>query len=321
MKKKNLILKVKIIAIFLIIILLIGCTNNGKVPHAKKWGIYSLDLTTHKISLIFSSENEITTLRLNSQGDNFVFSMKIDGTNYNHSEICLLDLDGENFNQLTKNEYWDLYPTWSPEDNTIAFLSFREQDLDIYKMNADGSNQRKFYDSGSHDADIHWIDNTIVFTSESMIWKINDNGTNPTIITNPPKAGEWGNANLPYGDYDPNIHPVENKIIFERLENDTSPHGNYNIFTINLDGTEETRLTENSYTQGFPTWSHSGEKILFLVTAINDKGKYDLYMMNADGTGYKDITPDYFPDRFLCHAGVFSSDDKIIYFIGEWWEE
>jgi len=311
---------IKLFIIIILIIFLIGCINNGNVPYVKKWGMYSLDLSSQKVDLIYSSDNEITTLRLNNIGNQFVFSMKINGNEYNNSEICLLDIDGSNFIRLTENNYWDLYPTWSPDDTKIAFLSFRENDLDIYMMNKDGTDQSKFYDSGSHDADIHWIDNTIVFTSGSKIWKINDDGTSPTIITNPPNAGEWGNANLPFGDYDPNIHPDGTMIAFERLENDASPHGNYNIFIVKMDGKNETSLTDNYYTQGFPTWSNSGDKILLLVSAIADEGKYDLYMMNADGSNYKNITPDYFPDGFLCHAGIFSPDDSDIFFIGEWWE-
>ena len=308
-----------IFSIITLIILLMGCINNGDVPHIKKWGTYSLNLSSQKVDLIYSSDNEIVTLRLNNNGNKFAFSMKLGGTGNNNSEICLLDIDGSNFIRLTENNYWDLYPTFSPDDLKIAFLSFRENDLDIYMMNSDGTNQSKFYDSGSHDADIHWVNDIIVFTSASKIWRINDDGTNPLAITNPPNAGEWGNANLPFGDYDPNIHPNGTSVVFERLENDTSPHGNYNIFSIKLDGSGETRLTNNHYTQGFPTWSNSGDKILLLVTAISDEGKYDLYMMNADDSDYKNITPDYFPDRFLCHAGVFSKDDSKIFFIGEWW--
>lgn len=320
MRKTINLIFIKFFVLFLLIIITMGCVNNDKVPHIKKWGIYSLDLSNQIVDLIYSSDYELTTLRLNNNGDKFVFSMLIDGFSYNDSEICLLNLDGTNFLRLTENKYWDLYPTWSIDDKKIAFLSYREDDLDIYIMNSNGSNQMKFYDSGSHDADIHWIEDTIVFTSKSKIWKINENGSNPLLVTDPPNAGEWGNANLPFGDYDPNIHPNEDKIVFERLENDSSPHGNYNIFSINLDGSDETRLTNNYYTQGFPTWSNSGENILFLVTAISDEGKYDLYLMNHDGSGYKNITPDYFPDIFLCHAGVFSPDDSMIYFIGEWWE-
>jgi hypothetical protein len=45
-----------------------------------------------------------------------------------------------------------------------------------------------------------------------------------------------------------------------------------------------------------------------------------MYMMNADGSNSRDITPDYFPASFLTHLAVFSRDDTKIYFIGEWWE-
>ena len=310
-----------IIVLFVIqIILLTGCINTDPIPHIDRWGIYSLDISTQKVGLIYSSEYEITMLRLNSNGDTFVFSMNIDGQDNDFSEICLLDEDGTNFQRLTNNSFWDLYPVWSPDNSKIAFLSYRESTLDLYKMNLDGTEQMKFYDSEEHDADIHWIKDTIVFTSGSKIWKINDDGTNPMNLTNPARAGEWGNANLPFGDYDPNLHPDGTKIIFERLEDDTSPHGNYNIFSINIDGTNEIRLTENYYSQGFPTWSHTGDKILLIVAAIEDNGIYHLYMMEADGSNYRDITPDYFPNNFLCHQAIFSPDDTLIYFIGEWWE-
>ena len=104
-----------------------GCINNGSVPHVKKWGIYSLDLSNQKVELIYSSDNKIETLRLNTNGDKFVFSMTFNGSEYNNSEICLLNLNGIDFIRLTNNEYWDLYPTWSPDETKIAFLSYREE--------------------------------------------------------------------------------------------------------------------------------------------------------------------------------------------------
>jgi hypothetical protein len=53
---------------------------------------------------------------------------------------------------------------------------------------------------------------------------------------------------------------------------------------------------------------------------VGEEGKYDLYVMNSDGTNIVNVTPDYFPPDFLCHTPVFSMDDSRIYFIGEWWE-
>jgi Tol biopolymer transport system component len=103
-------------------------------------------------------------------------------------------------------------------------------------------------------------------------------------ITNPINAGQWGQANLPIGDYDPRPRSDGSKIVFERLEDPESTHGNYNIFTVSLDGTQETRLTNTNYSQGLANWSNSAEKIAYIVAAMNNEGKYDLYIMEADGS-------------------------------------
>ena len=318
---------VSIVVLMVITIGLCGCiedqdltSDDNTVPHEKRWGIYSLDLSTEYTSLIYSYDREIDGLRLNNQGDRFVFSQKFDGDDNEHREICTLNVDGSDFKRFTNNSYWDLYPAWSPDGTQIAFLSYPTDDLDIYIMHADGSNITKLFDSGSHDADIHWVGDHIVFTSNSSIWMINDDGTQSKQITYPPNAGEWGNANLPFGDYDPRLSPDGEKIIFSRLENDSSSHGNYNIFIINTDGTQETRLTDTGYSQGLTSWSHSGDKIVFIVAAIDDIGKYDIYMMNYDGTNYRNITPDYYTDDFICHKAIFSKNDLKLFFIGEWWK-
>jgi Tol biopolymer transport system component len=143
---------------------------------------------------------------------------------------------------------------------------------------------------------------------------------NDPVAIQPPDAGVWGNANLPFGDYDPRLSPDGSKIAFERLEDDVSQHGNYNIYIVDADGSDETRLTDSGYSQGIVSWSHPGDKMAFVVAAIGEEGKYDIYMMNSDGSNITNITPAYFPPDFLCHTPVFSADDSRIYFIGEWWE-
>jgi Tol biopolymer transport system component len=295
---------------------------NPAVPHQEKWGIYNLSLTTLDVKLVYSTPGEIQTsaLRLNGQGDRFVFAQKADGTSDDDLEIFSIGIDGRDLTRLTNNRFMDLYPVWSPDDTRIAFLSRREKDLDIYVMDADGSNAKRLYDSGSNDADIDWADRSIVFTSQFAIWKVNDEGGQPIQITSPPDRGQWGKANLPAGDYDPRLSPDGKKVVFERLEDTDRPNGGYDIFIINIDGSGETRLTDSSYAQGLASWSHSGDRLVYIVAAINGEGKYDIYTMNSDGTNNRDVTPDYFPPEFLCHSPVFSKDDSKIFFIGQWWE-
>ena len=292
------------------------------VPHEGVWGLYELDLSSLAVKLIYNTSDEIFTsaLRLNNTGDRLVFGQKVGGSADTDFEIFSIKIDGSGLSRITSNNYWDLYPVWSPDGGSVAFLSRRDKDLDIYLMSADGTNEKRLFDSGDNDADIDWAGDSIVFTSRSAVWKINEDGTSPVQLTYPPGLGEWGKANLPKGDYDPRLSKDGKYVVFARLEDAETLHGGYNFFKINIDGTAEVRLTYNSYSQSLASWSHSAEKIVYVVAAIEGVGKYDIYMMNQDGTGNHNITPAYFPPDFLCFSPVFSKDDTKIFFIGRWWE-
>ncbi len=323
MSNKGNLPKVALVTLLVVITaaIMLGCLSAAQtVPQEERWGIYALDLETQAVELLYTSASAISTVRLDDDGDTFVFSQMIDGDNNEATEICTVRIDGQGFTRLTGNTFWDLYPVWSPDGSQIAFLSFRQTDLDIHVMDADGSNERLLYNSGFHDADIDWQGDKIVFTSNSRIWIMNSDGTQPLQVTEPPRAGEWGNANLPFGDYDPRLSPDGSRIVFERLEGDDSPHGNYNLFIINSDGSGETRMTDSGYAQGLASWSHSGDELIYIVSAIGESGQFDIYIINADGSGNRNITPDYFPPLFLVHEAIFSVDDSSIFFIGEWWK-
>jgi Tol biopolymer transport system component len=306
-----------------------GCerkTTEGEdeetVPQEGRYGIYALDLSTQDVSLVHSSSSQIFTsaLSLNSRGDTLVFAQAMDCAEDTCVEIVAVGVDGGGLRRITFNQFWDVYPAWSPDDRQIAFLSWRDADFDIYVMNADGTGLRMLFDSGSHDADVHWKGDRIVFTSGCRIWSMSGDGTSAQALTDPPKPCEWGNANLPFGDYDPRLSSDGTQVVFERLENDQSPHGNYNFFRVESDGSDEIRLTDTGYAQGLASWSQSGGQIVFTVSAIDDVGKYRLYMMNEDGSGIRDVTPSYFPPDFLCHGAIFSRDDSQLFFLGEWWQ-
>ena len=306
-----------------------GCGPGGAsstqlkaVPHETAWGIYKLDIVTQDVTLLYSfpAGSYPSDLRLDNTGDRFVFAQKADGSDDNTTEIYTLGVNGGDLKKLTINHYRDLYPVWSPDDKHIAFLSWREKDLDIYVMDADGKNEMKLYDSGNNDADIDWVGDSIVFTSKSAVWVMKDDGIQAVQVTSYPEMGKWGLANLPEGDYDPRLSPDGREISFERLENTADPNGGYNIFKIRRDGEGEVRLTSNGYSQGLASWSHSGKELVYSVAAIDGQGKYDIYLMNADGTDNRNITPGYFPADFLCHLPAFSPDDTAIFFLGQWWE-
>jgi TolB protein len=188
-------------------------------------------------------------------------------------------------------------------------------------MNDDGNNQRQLYDSGFHDADIDWVGDKIVFTSQSRIWIMDSDGKNPRPVTDPPRAGEWGQANLPFGDYDPRLSPDGTEIIFSRMIGVESTHGNYDIYRVNLDGSDLLNLTKTGYSQGLTSWSPAGNEILFIVAAVEGRGVYDLYTMNSDGSEVKLRIPESTPPEFLIHSARYANDSSTVYLVGQWWEE
>ncbi len=63
--------------------------------------------------------------------------------------------------------------------------------------------------------------------------------------------------------------------------------GNFEIYSMNEDGSNQLRLTNNSATDTFPDWSPVRQKIVFGTTR---DGNYEVYTMNLDGTGETRIT-------------------------------
>ena len=296
------------------------------MPHEGQWGIYALNLSSLDVELLYSDDEEISGINLSSSGDFIAFSKGMQNGNIidTTSEIFVLNVNSGNADRLTGNYYFDSYPSFSPDDSSIVFLSKRDGTLDLYVMRSDGSGQSMLYNSGGNDADVDWGSNgRIAFTRDYQIWTVVSDGTDPRQVTNPVDAGQWGNANLPIGDYDPRFSPDGSMIAFERLVDVSFANGGYDIYTISADGSAETNLTNTAaqgYARGFANWSCSGNEIIYILAAIGDTGRYDLCMMNSDGTDNRVITPEYFPEDFLCRNAIFSLDDSEIYFIGQWWE-
>jgi dipeptidyl aminopeptidase/acylaminoacyl peptidase len=71
--------------------------------------------------------------------------------------------------------------------------------------------------------------------------------------------------------------------------------GSYDIYSINVDGTGERRLTSDASDEFDPAWSPDGRKIAFVR---NDGGNRDIWAMNPDGSGQVRLTSDPASDRY-----------------------
>src|SRR5688572_11768479 len=73
----------------------------------------------------------------------------------------------------------------------------------------------------------------------------------------------------------------------EKIAFDTPRDGNFEIYVMNADGTQQTRLTRSAGEDMDPAFSPDGSKIAF---ASARDGNYEIYVMNADGTRQTRLT-------------------------------
>ena len=178
----------------------------------------------------------------------------------------------------------------SPAAGKIAFVSYRDGNLGIYVMNADGSGQTRLTEnkSGPHgDFAPAWSPDgsRIAFMSDRdgrsnyEIYVMNADGTGQTSLTDNPDI-----------DSNPSWSPDGSRIAFD------SGRDSYEIYVTNADGSGQTRLTDSPGFDSDPAWSPDGNRIAFVSCDLPEPSPSegllhcDLSLMNADGSNRVPLT-------------------------------
>lgn len=184
-------------------------------------------------------------------GQKIAFVSQRDG----NAEVYVMNADGTGQTRLTDNAAWDADPTWSPDSKDIAFVSNRDggDGFQVYVIHANGEGETRFPNNrpiGTWNSFPNWSHDGahIVFQSRdnpSSLFQIYVMSThvedNPVQLTS---AGENGGAKW---------SPDDRLIAFT-----TNRDGNYEIYIMNADGRDQTRLTNNPADDISPAWQPGG---------------------------------------------------------------
>jgi len=197
-----------------------------------------------------------------------------------------MNADGTEQKRLTANLGKDLYTRWSPDGQTIAFLSDREGKWKVYLMASDGSNQRRLTADNCEELWPTWSpDGTKVALAarqdNSNAWEIqvvNTDGSNKVVLTD-----NWRSVE------DLTWSPDGQWIAF------TADVGNntHRLKIISSDGSSIREIPCGSWVDTSPLWSPVPGKIAFISMFHEDLGQH-LIVADIESMTWKDLTDDMF---------------------------
>lgn len=208
-----------------------------------------------------------------------------------HYEIYRASSDGSNLVNLTNSRGYDAEGSYSSDGSKIIFASNREaysrplsqaeqrlfEDdasyfMDLYIMDADGSNVQQLTNSPGYDGGPFFSadDQQIVWRrfnpdgNSAEIWTMNADGNNPRQLTDSAMVS-WG----------PYFHPSGDYIIYS---SNVLGHANFELFMIDTLGQHEPiRVTNTDGTDILPVFTPQGDKLAWSSTRTAD-GTSQIFM-------------------------------------------
>jgi Tol biopolymer transport system component len=225
-------------------------------------------------------------------------------------QIYIMNADGKNLRRLTAPPGKAYFPSWSPDGSKIVFSAKQDGSYQIVVTDADGASRKPLvvsdfrlnYPSWSPDGSkIAYSAHGEGKGTEPALYVMNSDGTKQTLLSLTPTK-DWGPSWSPDGtqivfesmrDFETSNEPP---LTVHHADNSTDTYYtdfNIEIYIMNSDGRNATRLTNNKARDFTPAVSRDGKKIAFASNRDwSHDGKYrdqessysEIYVMNVDGT-------------------------------------
>lgn len=200
----------------------------------------------------------------------------------------------------------------SPDGTQIVYAQHKSgQNEQLFLISADGTQLRQLTPSNMRSIRPIWFPdgNAILFVGSSgdsfNLFRINTDGSNLQQLTS-----YGGSTYTDYAAKPGAINAASGKIAYH-----TNRDGDFEIYTMNLDGSGKTRITSQAGNDTAPVFSPDGAAIAF---ESNRDGAQEIYIMDADGGNARKLiaaSSDLFMPQFSTNgATLYATDYAKIYY-------
>ena len=294
-------------------------THSGRIAvnlmQGGDWDVIIFDLETEVIYTVTDNTTfdwgarwspDGTTLALTSQYLSGEFEdivrKKDDGTTETiNQEIVggqdiVVTTDGEfSLTHLTEAFNTEDEAAWSPDGKRLAFQSDRTGDVELFTMDADGSNVVQLTESAGEDWHPDWspdgskiafVSNRDLVGDQNANWDIyvmEADGSNVKPLTQT-EEDEWRPVWSPDGQ----------QLAFAKRSDESA----WDLFVMDTDGNNIVQLTDDPGNSWEPVWSPDGKQLAF---GSNRTGDMEVYLMNADGSQVERLKLPGIPSDWTAH--------------------
>ncbi len=201
------------------------------------------------------------------------------------NNIFIMNTDGSERTQITRftEEDGDVaWPSWSPDGKRILYAMYKGETANLYIINSDGSGRITVPDEADFQDTPCWspAGTEVAYTTVAP-----DGERNIIKVVKVDGSGQYVVEDKERGLGYQTWSPVEPLFALE-----FSLGGPPDIYTMSaLDGSNRTRLTNDSKLDEWPAFSRDGKKIAWAHGIEGDK---DIWVMNVDGTNKRKVTND-----------------------------
>jgi len=223
-------------------------------------------------------------------------------TEKKYTNLWLADSDGGRLRQFTHGKWADTQPRWSPDGQTLAFLSNRgsEEQAQLYLLPTDGGEARPLTDLKGNFANYEWSPDGAKLVGQfrqkdaDALEREKDEGKKKLGISF---------RHITRADYK-----------FDGAG--YLPQEHWHVWVIDATTGAATQLTEGDHDETEPRWSPDGQSILFAANRSDrpdmDLDATELYLIPAEGGEAKQLETR--PGRKF--AAVFSPDGQHVAYLG-----
>lgn len=180
--------------------------------------------------------------------------------------------NGQDDTQLVSTPAADTSPFLRNGVNDLLFVSDRDADHDVYKLDISTNNLLNISQSSSHD-----LNPALTIDGSRVAFNSFRTGNHEIFISNSDGSGLQQLTNHPAYDGQPSWSPDGTQIVFSSFRT-----GRYELWLMNADGSNPRQLTFGA-TALYPVWSPTGAQIAYANDGNGD-GWLELWLINANGS-------------------------------------